>query len=338
MITTTNPTQDVSQFLYQLMQNQLQVDEPLQAFLDLEPDTDAKCLFLSNYLAKGTTWQDLESFRKAILASTSSLDLGMPTIDWVSVRSSFDGFSPSISFAALLIVAATGQKIAKFGDFSYSKGTVIGYSDLLSYCGCKFQQDVGKLVQQLEQNNFCYLHAPNFYPVLHKFEAARKQFSLPNFMDTLLPLIHPSPKTQLFLGIPNIHLVRTYEYFLKKNAYKASFVYDEEGFAEISLRKSFRHITYTNDYTFNPKQLRLPELEGSTILHGEGSTASEVRRLERILTESGSDEENWVVLANAAFILQHVDPNMNFSGALAEAEAALFSGRALNVLEQLIGL
>ncbi|MCH2046257.1 MAG: hypothetical protein MK212_19235 [Saprospiraceae bacterium] len=338
MKTTTNSMQDVSLFLYQLMQNQLQIEHPLKVFLDLEPDTHAKSLFLSNYLVKGTTWQDLESLRETLLASTDFLDLGGATVDWISVRSTFDGFSPSISFAALLIVAATGHKVAKFGDFAYSKGGIVGYSDLLSYCGCQFKRDATKLVEGLEQNNFCYIHAPYFYPVLQEFEEARKLFALPSFLDTLLPLIHPNPKTQLFLGVPNIHLVRTYEYFLKKNAYTASFVYDEEGFAEISLRKSFRHITYTNDYTFNPTQLKLPKLEGASVLNSEENTAAEVRRLERILTEAGSDDENWVVLANAAFILQHIDSKMNFSGALAEAEAALFSGRALQVLEQVIGL
>ena len=70
----------------------------------------------------------------------------------------------NISTLSSFIVAGTGQKVAKHGN--YGASSVSGSSNVMEQLGYKFSTDITTLSRQLDSANICFLHAPLFHPAL----------------------------------------------------------------------------------------------------------------------------------------------------------------------------
>ena len=70
----------------------------------------------------------------------------------------------NISTLACFIVAGTGQKVAKHGN--YGASSVSGSSNVMEQMGYKFKNNQDLLKKELDQAGICFLHAPLFHPAL----------------------------------------------------------------------------------------------------------------------------------------------------------------------------
>ena len=61
------------------------------------------------------------------------------------------------------IVAGTGQKVAKHGN--YGASSISGASNVMEQMGYKFKNDNERLKKEVEEANICFLHAHCF--ILH---------------------------------------------------------------------------------------------------------------------------------------------------------------------------
>jgi anthranilate phosphoribosyltransferase len=116
--------------------------------------------FITVFLMRSVTIEELQGFRDALLELCIHADLdGHSLIDIVGTGG--DGKNTfNISTLACFIVAGTGQKVAKHGN--YGASSISGASNVMEQLGYRFKTDNGQLKKEIEKANICFLHAPVF--------------------------------------------------------------------------------------------------------------------------------------------------------------------------------
>src|SRR5438874_2014111 len=120
--------------------------------------------FMTVYLMRSITIEELQGFREALLELCVPVNLnGYDVIDIVGTGG--DGKNTfNISTLACFIVAGAGKKVAKHGN--YGATSVSGASNVMEFLGYKFKNHSDQLKKEIEETNFCFLHAPLFHPAL----------------------------------------------------------------------------------------------------------------------------------------------------------------------------
>src|SRR3954447_20268522 len=120
--------------------------------------------FMTVYLMRSITIEELQGFRDALLELCVPVKLdGYQPL--VIVGTGGDGKNTfNISTLACFIVAGTGQKVAKHGN--YGATLVSGASNVMEQLGYKFKNDPAILEKEVAEANICFLHAPLFHPAL----------------------------------------------------------------------------------------------------------------------------------------------------------------------------
>ncbi len=146
--------------------------------------------FITVYLMRSITIDELQGFRDALLELCVRVDLdGHDTIDIVGTGG--DGKNTfNISTLACFIVAGTGQKVAKHGN--YGASSISGASNVMEQLGYTFKNDAARLRKEVETANICFLHAPLFHPALKTVGPIRKNLGIRTFFNMLGPLVNPA--------------------------------------------------------------------------------------------------------------------------------------------------
>lgn len=288
--------------------------------------------FLTTYAMKPTTATELEGFREAMLSLAVPLDLS--DFDAIDVcGTGGDGKDTfNISTTSALVIAGTGQKVAKHGNHGVS--SAVGSSTVLEHLGVKFTNDANYLRHKLETANICYLHAPLFHPAMRHVGAIRKELGFKTFFNMLGPLLNPSRVERQISGTYSPVVSALYAQVLGQSKKPFGIVHSIDGYDEISLTSDFQLITHKGEQIVSPAFLGFKTVQASD-LHGGDSLEASAKMLKDILENKGTEAQTQVVLANAALALSILN-NMIFDDALAAAQASLESGAALNCLKKLV--
>ena len=146
--------------------------------------------FITVFMMRSITLEEMQGFREALLDLAVKVDLG--THDLVDiVGTGGDGKNTfNISTLASFIVAGTGQKVSKHGNYGVS--AISGSSNVLEELGYQFKNNQEDLKKDLEKANICFLHAPLFHPALKSVAPLRKGLGLRTFFNLLGPLVNPA--------------------------------------------------------------------------------------------------------------------------------------------------
>jgi len=132
--------------------------------------------FISVYLMRSITVEELAGFRDALLELCTPVDLSeFNTID-VCGTGGDEKNTFNISTLTSFVVAGAGEKVAKHGNYSVS--SACGSSNVLEYFGYNFSSDPDRLRREIDQFNICFLHAPLFNPAMKNVAPVRR--SLPS--------------------------------------------------------------------------------------------------------------------------------------------------------------
>ena len=291
--------------------------------------------FITVSLMRSITIDELLGFRDALLSLAVKVDLGNHKVMDI-VGTGGDGKNTfNISTLACFIVAGTGQKVAKHGN--YGASSISGSSNVMEQLGYRFTNDTARLRQELEAANICFLHAPLFHPALKVVGPIRKNLGVRTFFNMLGPLVNPAaPSTQL-IGVYSLEMARIYNYVLQYSGRPFTIIHSLDGYDEISLTNDTKVITAEGEKVYSPRELgkRLVMAED---LYG-GDTLEEAANLFReIIGGRGSWAQNAVVLANAAMALMGTGAYASYEDAYQHAVESLETGAALRSLEKLISL
>ncbi|RZK46368.1 MAG: anthranilate phosphoribosyltransferase, partial [Pedobacter sp.] len=158
--------------------------------------------FVTVFLMRSITIAELEGFRDALLELCVPITLdGYDTIDIVGTGG--DGKNTfNISTLSCFIVAGTGQKVAKHGN--YGATSVSGASNVMELLGYQLKNHPDKLTREIEESNFCFLHAPLFHPALKAVGPIRKNLGVRTFFNMLGPMVNPASPSFQLVGVYNL--------------------------------------------------------------------------------------------------------------------------------------
>ena len=291
--------------------------------------------FMTVYLMRSITIEELQGFREALLELCIPVDMNdFETIDIVGTGG--DGKNTfNISTLSCFIVAGTGQKVAKHGN--YGASTISGASNVMEQLGYKFKNDTGKLKKEVDEANICFLHAPMFHPALKTVGPIRKNLGMRTFFNMLGPMVNPaSPKYQL-VGVYSLEMARIYNYLLQQTGKAFTIIHGLDGYDEISLTNDTKVITNDGERIMTPEQLGKRMVSAQDI-HGGNSVEEAAKIFTTILKGEGSWAQNAVVLANAAMAVYCTRTYKNYNDAYAAVVESLESGKANAALQKLISL
>ena len=296
-------------------------------------NTSQLASFLTVFMMRPISVDELNGFREALLELAVKVDLSdFNTIDLCGTGG--DGKNTfNISTLTSFIVAGTGNKVAKHGNYGVS--SVSGSSNMLEYLGYKFTNNEEVLKSQIDDANICFLHAPLFHPAMKAVGPVRKELGMKTFFNMLGPLVNPSMPNNQLVGVFNLEIARVYNYLLQDQSTNYGVVYSLDGYDEISLTSPFKLFTKENEQIINPEELGLKRLKQSDIFGGN-SVEEAAKIFVSILDGKGTEAQNNAVLANAAFALKTFDKNKSFEQAFDEAKSSLLGLNAKKSLTKLV--
>jgi anthranilate phosphoribosyltransferase len=291
--------------------------------------------FVTVYLMRSVTIAELEGFRDALLELCQKVDLdGQRVMDIVGTGG--DGKNTfNISTLACFIVAGSGQKVAKHGN--YGATSISGASNVMEKMGYRFKTDNEALRREIDQANICFLHAPVFHPALKTVAPIRKSLGVRTFFNMLGPMVNPASPAFQLVGVYNLEMARIYNYLLQQTGRAFTIIHGLDGYDEISLTNDTKVITAKGEQIMTPDELGKRQVSAEDIRGG--ATADDAASLFlSILKGQGTWAQNAVVLANAAMALNCTGVYKNYEDAWNAAVESLESGRAYKCLDKLISL
>lgn len=323
--------------LSQLFENQtLSRDDSKQVLLKLahgDYNASQMAAFLSVFQLRNVTLDELQGFRDAMLEMCIPIDLSdYDTVDLCGTGGDHkDTFN--ISTLASFVVAGSGEKVAKHGNYGVS--STCGSSNVLEYFGYKFSNNRDKLKTELDKAGICFLHAPLFNPAMKNIAPIRKELGVKTFFNMLGPMVNPSsPKNQL-IGVFNLELVRIYSYIYQNLGKNFAVVHSLDGYDEISLTDDFRIISSSEDAINSPGDIGFKRNNPNEIQGGKSVKESADIFL-NILKGKGTYAQNNVVVANAGLAINCLYPDMKLSKCFEKARESLVSGGALESFKNLM--
>jgi anthranilate phosphoribosyltransferase len=291
--------------------------------------------FMTVYLMRSITIQELQGFRDALLELCVPVDLdGAEVIDIVGTGG--DGKNTfNISTLACFIVAGSGQKVAKHGN--YGASSVSGSSNVMEQMGYKFKNNQDLLKKELDHAGICFLHAPLFHPALKTVGPIRRNLGMRTFFNMLGPMVNPATPAFQLVGVYNLEMARIYNYLLQQGDKAFTIIHGLDGYDEISLTNDTKVITQAGEQILSPEQLGKRRVLARDIEGGE-SVQEAAKIFRDILSGRGSWAQNAVVLANAAMALHSTAKFSSYDHAYATAVDSLDSGKAYQALQKLVDL
>ncbi len=291
--------------------------------------------FMTVFLMRSITIKELQGFRDALLELCVPVDLKeFETIDIVGTGG--DGKDTfNISTLSCFIVAGTGQKVAKHGN--YGASSISGASNVMEQLGYKFKNDNASLKKEVDQANICFLHAPLFHPALKTVGPIRKNLAMRTFFNMLGPMVNPSSPQYQLVGVYSLEMARIYNYLLQLTGKPFTIIHSLDGYDEVSLTNDTKVITNEGERVMTPEQLGKRMVAASDIQGGK-TVEESAKIFSTIIKGEGNWAQNAVVLANAAMALHCTGKFKSYDDAYHAAVESLENGKAYESLQKLISL
>ena len=320
-----------------IQHQQLSKEEARQMIINIadgQYNTSQIASFLTVYMMRSISLEELEGFREALLELCIAIDLSeFDTIDLCGTGG--DGKDTfNISTLSSFVTAGAGMKVTKHGNYGVSSGC--GSSNVLEALGVKFSNDQDFLKRCVDQAGICILHAPLFHPAMKNVAPVRRELGVKTFFNMLGPLVNPAfPKNQL-TGVFNLELARLYHYLFQKTDTNFTILYALDGYDEISLTGPTKAFSKSSERVLTPQDFGVLPLEASQIAGGNNVDSS-AKIFMNVIQNKGTQAQQEVVCANAGMAIAtalDLSPIEGFE----KAKESLLSGKAFETLTKLQNL
>ena len=294
-------------------------------------NTSQIAAFLTVYMMRSITIEELEGFRDALLELCLAVDLSdYNPIDLCGTGG--DGKDTfNISTLASFVTAGADVKVTKHGNYGVS--SKCGSSNVMEFLGIKFSNEADFLTKSIEEAGICVLHAPLFHPAMKNVAPIRRELGVKTFFNMLGPMVNPAfPKNQM-VGVFNLELARMYGYLYQNTDKRFTILHALDGYDEISLTGSTKTISNNSEGMLKPEDFGVTSVKQSEIVGGEGIEDSAQIFLD-VLNGRGTEAQNNVVCANAGIAIatvKSISPKEGFE----KAKESLLSGKGLRALKKL---
>lgn len=294
-------------------------------------NTSQIAAFLTVYMMRSITIEELEGFRDALLELCVAIDLSeYNPIDLCGTGG--DGKDTfNISTLSSFVTAGADVKVTKHGNYGVS--SKCGSSNVMEFLGIKFSNEADFLKKSIDEAGICVLHAPLFHPAMKNVAPIRRELGVKTFFNMLGPMVNPAfPKNQM-VGVFNLELARMYGYLYQKTDKNFTVLHALDGYDEISLTGSTKTISNNSEGILKPEDFGVDAIKQSEIVGGE-SIAESAQIFMNVLQGKGTEAQNNVVCANAGIAIATVK-NLSPKEGFDEAKESLLNGNGLKALKKL---
>jgi anthranilate phosphoribosyltransferase len=242
----------------------------------------------------------------------------------------------NISSAAALVVAACGVPVAKHGNRSVSSRC--GSADVLEALGVAVTAPPVVAERCLAAADIAFLFAPTFHPSMRHAGPTRRELGLRTAFNLLGPLTNPARPRRQLVGVPRPELTELLARSLQLlGSERAWVVHGADGLDEISLTghtkvSECRNGTVQTFYV-HPADFGLKKVPVSAVAGGD---AQENAVMVRQVVDGAAGPLRDVVVLNAGAALFVAGRAGSVRQGIADASAAIDSGRARACLDRLI--
>jgi anthranilate phosphoribosyltransferase len=291
--------------------------------------------FISVYLMRSITVEELSGFREALLELCIPVDLSdFETVDLCGTGG--DGKDTfNISTLTSFVVAGAGVKVAKHGNYGVSSSC--GSSNLMEYAGYKFSNDVTILQTEIDKSGICFLHAPLFNPAMKNVAPVRKELGVKTFFNMLGPMVNPSFPSRQLVGVYSLELARIYAYLYQTTDKQYTIIHSLDGYDEISLTGPCKVITREMDRVYQPAEMGLPVYNAEEL--SGGKTVDEAMNIFiKVMQNQATNAQLDVVVANGGLALQTCYPDKDLDECIDMSRESIESGSAFKAFKTLMEL
>lgn len=293
-------------------------------------NTSQIAAFVTVYMMRSITIEELEGFRDALLELCLAIDLSAYNpVDLCGTGG--DGKDTfNISTLASFITAGAGVHVTKHGNYGVS--STCGSSNVMEFLGVKFSNDAAFLEKCIDEAGICVLHAPLFHPAMKNVAPIRRELGVKTFFNMLGPMVNPAfPKNQI-VGVFNLELARMYGYLYQNTDKNFTVLHALDGYDEISLTGNTKTISNRSEGMIKPSDFGIDTIKQADIVGG-GSVEKSAQIFMNVLQGKGTEAQNNVVCANAGVAIatvEHIDIMSGFE----KAKESLLSGKGLAALKK----
>ena len=139
----------------------------------------------------------------------------------------------NISTASALLLASMGTKVAKHGNKAVS--SKCGSGDVLEALKIKIDQEPNEIEQEINNNNFGFMFAPNYHSAMRFVGPVRKRIGKRTIFNMIGPLSSPALVDRQVVGVFDKKLLLIFAEGLKNLKIKFAWIVNsEDGLDEIS--------------------------------------------------------------------------------------------------------
>ena len=290
--------------------------------------------FLTIFMIRNITIEELNGFRKALIELSLKIDLNeFDPIDLCGTGGDEkDTFN--ISTLASFVTAGSGVKVAKHGNYGVSSSC--GSSNVLEYLDLKFNNDSDKIRKAVDKANICFLHAPLFHPAMKNVAPVRKELGLKTFFNMLGPMVNPSMPKKQVVGVYNLELARIYNYLYQTTDINYNIIHSIDGYDEISLTKGTKVYSRKSEFILDSEDFNLKDIDSKNIRGGKDIESSSKIFMNVLNGEASNDQEN-VVCANASLAIA-ISKDISIIDAFDKAKESIKTKNALKCFNELINI
>ena len=281
--------------------------------------------------------ESVEEFVGAVLAMRAKMlnvDAPIDAIDIVGTGGDSSG-SYNISTCAAIVAAGAGLKIAKHGNRSLSSKS--GSAEVLMALGVNLELSPGQISDCIEEAGIGFMFAPAHHSAMRHVGPARVELGTRTIFNLLGPMCNPAGVKRQLLGVFSPKWLLPVAKTLAELGSTKVWVVHGQGLDEITINGTTQIAALengrVNTFEISPKDGGLPQHELEDILGGDAHYNAEA--MNQVLDGKPSAYRD-VVLLNAGAALIIADKAENLKDGVAQASAAIDSGKARTALDDLV--
>src|SRR5256886_63090 len=247
----------------------------------------------------------------------------------------------NISTTAAFVIAATGVRVAKHGNRSFTSRC--GSADLLEQLGVKLEIEPALVEKAIEEIGIGFMFAPSFHPAMKNVASIRREIGVRTVFNILGPLTNPAGANAQLIGVYDSELLEPMcDAAHNLGAKSVMTVYGVDGVDEISLTGETIIVKQQGRNTVreevSPEDLGLNKTTPDMV--AGGGPEQNARLTAKLLSGQLNQDDPRVqtVAANAAAGLVLCEEAHDLRSGVELALKSVQDGKGFRILRQLIEL
>ena len=241
----------------------------------------------------------------------------------------------NISTASALLLSSMGVKIAKHGNKAVS--SKCGSGDVLEALNIKINLEPKDIENQIKENNFGFMFAPNYHSAMRFVGPTRKKIGKRTIFNMIGPLSSPALVKRQVIGVFDKKLLKIFAHALKNLDIKFAWIVNsEDGLDEISPYAKTNVIqlkdNVVSEIIIDPNKLNINADKLENLIGNDAAFNAD--KIIKIFKGEDNDFSKAVCL-NAAAGLVVNETHQNFDKAYDDARKHILSGQTFKQLEKI---